>query len=192
MKIHNMQQFTPTKVTQGEEQCQESSKAQLGVLSAAKILADASKERAKTYTRRRKQPSEEPKELSEEELKKMMEIVLVEEIKAEALQVKYPIIDWETHTKGSRKYWKIIRSLVKERFRSAKPTKDKERALWVELKRLFKLDKDDVLGKSTKDISMNPLTMDTVWYMGSTSLYHQQRHESNVIKGYPIGTCIMI
>ncbi|GJZ67213.1 hypothetical protein Tco_0630453 [Tanacetum coccineum] len=32
-------QFTPTKVTQGEEQCQESSKAQLSVLSAAKILA---------------------------------------------------------------------------------------------------------------------------------------------------------
>ncbi|GJX18797.1 hypothetical protein Tco_0221474 [Tanacetum coccineum] len=46
------QRFTPTKVTQGEEQCQESSKAQLSVLSAAKILADASKEKVKTYTRR--------------------------------------------------------------------------------------------------------------------------------------------
>ncbi|GJW54398.1 hypothetical protein Tco_0098483 [Tanacetum coccineum] len=39
------------------------------------------------------QPTEEPKELSEEELKKMLEIVPVEEIKAEALQVKYPIIN---------------------------------------------------------------------------------------------------
>ncbi|GKD25835.1 hypothetical protein Tco_1232049, partial [Tanacetum coccineum] len=48
-----LQQFTPTKVTQGEEQCQESSKAQLSVLSAAKILADASREKVKTYTRRR-------------------------------------------------------------------------------------------------------------------------------------------
>ncbi|GKC23322.1 hypothetical protein Tco_1025472 [Tanacetum coccineum] len=48
-----LQQFTPTKVTQGEEQCQESSKAQLSVLSVAKILADASKEKVKTYTRRR-------------------------------------------------------------------------------------------------------------------------------------------
>ncbi|GJW34306.1 hypothetical protein Tco_0054338 [Tanacetum coccineum] len=102
------------------------------------------------------QPTEEPKELSEEELKKMLEIVPVEEIKAKALQVKYPIIDWEIHTEGSRKYWKIIRvrniteayqvfedmlkgfdredlvtlwSLVKERFRSAEPTKDMERAL---------------------------------------------------------------
>ncbi|GKA26162.1 hypothetical protein Tco_0712271 [Tanacetum coccineum] len=37
--------------------------------------------------------TEEPKELSEEDLKKMMEIVPVEEVKAEALQVKYPIID---------------------------------------------------------------------------------------------------
>ncbi|GJU89368.1 hypothetical protein Tco_1301791 [Tanacetum coccineum] len=44
-------QFTPTKVTQGEEQCQESSEAQLSVLSAAKILADASREKVKTYTK---------------------------------------------------------------------------------------------------------------------------------------------
>ncbi|GKC03727.1 hypothetical protein Tco_0995337 [Tanacetum coccineum] len=46
-------QFTPTKVTQGEEQCQESSEAQLSVLSATKILADASREKVKTYSRRR-------------------------------------------------------------------------------------------------------------------------------------------
>ncbi|GJS23522.1 hypothetical protein Tco_0452154 [Tanacetum coccineum] len=130
------------------------------------------------------QPTEEPKELSEEELKKMLEIVPVEEIKAEALQVKYPIIDWEIHTEGSRKYWKIIRvrniteayqvfedmlkgfdredlvtlwSLVKERFRSAEPTEDKERALWVELKRLFEPDKDDVLWKLQRYM-YDPLT----------------------------------
>ncbi|GJW38915.1 hypothetical protein Tco_0064760 [Tanacetum coccineum] len=48
-----VKKFTPTKVTQGKEQCQESSKAQLSVLNAAKILADASKEKVKTYTRRR-------------------------------------------------------------------------------------------------------------------------------------------
>ncbi|GKE21377.1 hypothetical protein Tco_1432889 [Tanacetum coccineum] len=45
-------QFTPTKVTQGKEQCQESSEAQLSILSAAKIFADASREKVKTYTRR--------------------------------------------------------------------------------------------------------------------------------------------
>ncbi|GJZ87886.1 hypothetical protein Tco_0659668 [Tanacetum coccineum] len=51
------QQITPTKVSQGEEQSQESSEVQLDVLSAAKILADASRERVKTYksyTRRRR------------------------------------------------------------------------------------------------------------------------------------------
>nr|GFC16796.1 hypothetical protein [Tanacetum cinerariifolium] len=39
------------------------------------------------------QQSEEPKELSEEELKKMMKLVPVEELYIEALQVKYPIIN---------------------------------------------------------------------------------------------------
>ncbi|GKA73374.1 hypothetical protein Tco_0779676 [Tanacetum coccineum] len=42
------EELTPTKVTQGEEQCQESSKAQLSILSAAKILTDASRERIST------------------------------------------------------------------------------------------------------------------------------------------------
>ncbi|GKC75283.1 hypothetical protein Tco_1126057, partial [Tanacetum coccineum] len=97
------------------------------------------------------QPTEEPKELSEEELKKMLEIVLVEEIKAEALQVgniteAYQV--FEDMLKGfEREDLVTLWSLVKERFRSAEPTEDKERALWVELKRLFEPDKDDVLWK---------------------------------------------
>nr|GEX81987.1 putative ribonuclease H-like domain-containing protein [Tanacetum cinerariifolium] len=82
--------------------------------------------------------------------------------------------DKEIHTKGSRIYWKIIRvrgitkayqifedmlkgfdredlvalwNLVKEKFSSAVPSEDKEKALWVELKRLFEPDADDVLWK---------------------------------------------
>nr|GEW60921.1 putative ribonuclease H-like domain-containing protein [Tanacetum cinerariifolium] len=117
-------------------------------------------------------PSNDPKEISEEDVQNMQEIVLVSEFKVEALQVKYPIIDWEIHTEGSRTYWKIIRvggiteeyqifkdmlkgfdkedlvalwNLVKEKFSSAVPNVDKEKALWVELKRLFKPDADDVL-----------------------------------------------
>nr|GEX89550.1 hypothetical protein [Tanacetum cinerariifolium] len=39
------------------------------------------------------QQSKEPKELSEEELKKMIDLVPVEELYIEALHVKYPIID---------------------------------------------------------------------------------------------------
>ncbi|GJX34694.1 hypothetical protein Tco_0246251 [Tanacetum coccineum] len=95
----------------------------------------------------------------------------------EALQTKYPIIDWEVYTEDSRMYWKIIRvgnhtevyqifedmlknfdrddlvklwSLVHERFNSTKPTKDKERELWVELKRLFEPVNDYELWKSQR------------------------------------------
>nr|GEW09852.1 hypothetical protein [Tanacetum cinerariifolium] len=49
------------------------------------------------------------KEVPEEKLKEIMELIPVEEVYVEALQVKYPIIDWEVHTEGERSYWKIIR-----------------------------------------------------------------------------------
>ncbi|GJU99215.1 hypothetical protein Tco_1553751 [Tanacetum coccineum] len=91
-----------------------------------------------------------------------MVIVPKEGMNVEALQTKYPIIDWEVYTEDSRKYWKIIRvgnhtevyqifedmlknfdrddlvklwSLVHERFNSTEPTEDKERELWVEFER---------------------------------------------------------
>nr|GEV21482.1 retrovirus-related Pol polyprotein from transposon TNT 1-94 [Tanacetum cinerariifolium] len=54
-------------------------------------------------------PTNDPKEMSKEDVKNMFEIVPVSEFKVEALQVKYPLIDWEIHSKGSRSYWKIIR-----------------------------------------------------------------------------------
>ncbi|GJY05882.1 hypothetical protein Tco_0371822 [Tanacetum coccineum] len=104
----------------------------------------------------------------------MIMVVPVEEVYVEALQVKYLIIDWEVYSEDTRKYWKIIRvrnhteayqtfddmlkkfdrddldklwSLVKEKFSSTDPTDDKERTLWIELKRLFKPDTDDILWK---------------------------------------------
>ncbi|GJS32123.1 hypothetical protein Tco_0530505 [Tanacetum coccineum] len=162
------------------------------------------------------QPIEEPKELSEEEIRLILVIVLAEEAKAEALQVKYPIIDWEVYTEGSRKYWKIIRvgyiikayqsfedmlkgfdredlvalwSLVKERFRSAEPTEDMEKALWVELKRLFEPDKDDVLWKLQRYIH-DHLT----WRLyGSCGVYHVSSIRGHDIymlteKDYPLST----
>ncbi|GJS06619.1 hypothetical protein Tco_0363415 [Tanacetum coccineum] len=48
------QHITPTKDLQSEEQNQEAFKAELSALSAAKILAEASKERVKTYNRRKR------------------------------------------------------------------------------------------------------------------------------------------
>ncbi|GJV40836.1 hypothetical protein Tco_1419276 [Tanacetum coccineum] len=97
----------------------------------------------------------------------------------EALQTKYPIINWEVYTEYSRMYWKIIRvgnhievyqvfkdmlktfdmddlvklwSLVQERFNSTEPIEDNEIEIWVELKGLFKPDADDELWKSQKHI----------------------------------------
>ncbi|GJW53333.1 hypothetical protein Tco_0097418 [Tanacetum coccineum] len=149
-----------------EELIQESSKRQ-------KI-----KKKKKKKDKESLKPVEEPKdkeeeeELSQEKIQQMMIIVLEQGMNVEALQTKYPIIDWEIYTEGSRKYWNIIRagnhtkvyqffydmlkafniedlvklwSLVKEKFTSTEPTEDKERELWVELKRLFEPDTDDEL-----------------------------------------------
>nr|GEX29689.1 hypothetical protein [Tanacetum cinerariifolium] len=118
------------------------------------------------------QQSEEPKKISEEELKKMMVLVPVEELYIEALRVKYPIIDWEIYSKGQRKYWKIKRvgnhtevyqifddmlkkfdredldrlgSLVKETSSKIEVTDEKEKKLWVELKILYETDSRDPL-----------------------------------------------
>ncbi|GJR76667.1 hypothetical protein Tco_0089032 [Tanacetum coccineum] len=57
------------------------------------------------------QTGKEPKaeELSQEQLHQMMMVFLVEEVYVEALQVKYPIIDWEIYFENLRKYWKIIK-----------------------------------------------------------------------------------
>ncbi|GKE46304.1 hypothetical protein Tco_1477562 [Tanacetum coccineum] len=94
------------------------------------------------------QPAEEEKELSQEDLQQMMMVVLVEEIYVEALQVNYPIIDWEDMLKVfDRDDLVMLWNLVKERFSSTKPTDDKERTLWVELKRLFEPNTDDTLWK---------------------------------------------
>nr|GFA46996.1 hypothetical protein [Tanacetum cinerariifolium] len=65
------------------------------------------------------------KDLSQERLQQMMVIIPEQGIHVEALQS----------------------NLVKERFSSSNQTKDKEIALWVELKRLFEPDEDDELCK---------------------------------------------
>nr|GEV08304.1 hypothetical protein [Tanacetum cinerariifolium] len=77
--------------------------------------------------------------LTQEDLQQIMMIILVEEVYVKALQVKY-LID-----------------LVKERFSTTEPTDDKEKELWVELKRLFKPDNDNTLWKLQKYMH-DPLT----------------------------------
>nr|GEV99414.1 hypothetical protein [Tanacetum cinerariifolium] len=49
-------------------------------------------------------PTDDPKEMSEEDVKTMLEIIIVTEFKVEALQAKYPLIDWEIYSEGSGTY----------------------------------------------------------------------------------------
>ncbi|GJX14012.1 hypothetical protein Tco_0205770 [Tanacetum coccineum] len=137
-------------------------KYQRNLAKIKKYQAYQSKPSTKTEKRNfymailKKHQTKDSKELSEEELKKMMEIVHVEEVCIEALQEKYPIIEWEIYSKEQRKYWKIIRvgnhtevyqtfeemlkrfdredldrlwSLVKKTFRTTDPIEDKENEL---------------------------------------------------------------
>nr|GEY15576.1 hypothetical protein [Tanacetum cinerariifolium] len=102
----------------------------------------------------------------------MMQLVTMEEVYMDDLQVKHPIIDWEIHTEGKKDYWKIIRlgghttvyqffvdmlkqldredlnqlwTLVKETLSIRLASSDKEKELWVELKRLFEPNFEDPL-----------------------------------------------
>nr|GFA05011.1 hypothetical protein [Tanacetum cinerariifolium] len=124
------------------------------------------------------------KGVSEEELKGMMQLVPLEEVYIEALKMKHPIMDWEIHTEGKREYWKIIRLgghtrayqffvdmlkqfdredlhqlwiLVKETFSIKLCTRDKEKELWVELKRLFKPKFEDQLWTYHQAFMHDPL-----------------------------------
>nr|GEU40206.1 hypothetical protein [Tanacetum cinerariifolium] len=123
----------------------------------------ASKEEGERFKRKRLRLDQDsakkiktPKEVSEENLKEMMQLVPVEEVYIEALQVKHPIIDWEIYSEGQRTYWKIIRlgghttTLVKETLSIRQATSDKEKELWVELKRLYEPDVKDQLWTRTQ------------------------------------------
>nr|GEV60087.1 hypothetical protein [Tanacetum cinerariifolium] len=92
------------------------------------------------------------KEVSQEDLNEMMHLVPVEEVYVEALQVKHPIIDWEIHTEGQRNYWKIIKLGG-----STTATSNKEKELWVELKRLFEPDVEDQLWTHTQALMHDPV-----------------------------------
>ncbi|GKA53207.1 hypothetical protein Tco_0746522 [Tanacetum coccineum] len=98
------------------------------------------------------QPKEEEKELLQEDLQQMMMVVTRWRSLVEALQDKICVIInvWFDHTEAlyncllAKDMLKIfdkddlvmLWNLVKERFSLTEPTNDKERTLWVELKRI--------------------------------------------------------
>ena len=117
------------------------------------------------------------KELTEEELKNMMNIISDEDLNIQLLQFRHPIVYWEIHSEGERRFWKIIRiggstqqyrlfsdmlrsfdrddldtlwRLVQEKFKSKSPSEEKEMELWVELKRLYEPTPTDELWDSQK------------------------------------------
>ncbi|GKD64567.1 hypothetical protein Tco_1306675 [Tanacetum coccineum] len=110
--------------------------------------------------------------LTDEKLKEMMELVHVEEVYVKALQVKRPIIGWYVHSDEHMACWKIVRvgdfvefyqtfedlvkrfdredldklwSLVQETYKTGHLIDDKEKQLYVELKRLYEPDPKDQL-----------------------------------------------
>nr|GEV86839.1 putative ribonuclease H-like domain-containing protein [Tanacetum cinerariifolium] len=149
-----------------------------------------------------------------------MEHFRVAKFKVEALQVKYPLIDWEIHSEGSRSYWKIIRvfgitqayqsfedmlkdfdredldtlwRLVKENFSTTMPTVDKEKALWVELTRLYEPNAYDVFWKLQRYMHY-PL----LWKLHSNCGVHQvssitRRHDMFMLteKDHPLSYGVM-
>nr|GEU33672.1 hypothetical protein [Tanacetum cinerariifolium] len=83
--------------------------------------------------------------------------------------------------------------LVKEKFSSAVPSKDKEKALWVELKRLFEPDANDVLWKLQRYMHA-PLTWKLYTDCGVHHVSSTRGHDIFMLieKYYPLSNGVMI
>nr|GEX15041.1 hypothetical protein [Tanacetum cinerariifolium] len=83
-------------------------------------------------------------EIFEEDLKEMMQLILVEEVYVETLQL-------------DREDLSHMWTLVKETLIIRQATNDKEKELWVELKRLFEPDVEDQLWTHTQALIHDPV-----------------------------------
>nr|GEW24708.1 hypothetical protein [Tanacetum cinerariifolium] len=140
-------------------------------------------------------PTVDPIEISKEDVQNMLQIIPMDEFKVEALQVKYPLIDWEIYSEGSKAYWRMIRvggitqayrsfedmfkdfdkedldalwRITKEKFSTSMPTQDKEKALWAELTRLYEPNVDYVFWKLQRYMQY-PI----MWKLHSNCRVHQ-------------------
>nr|GEU40445.1 hypothetical protein [Tanacetum cinerariifolium] len=198
---------TPTKSSTQEDQPED----RLGVLSAAKVLAEAL--RVHTYSRRRAVVSTGSGELDEEETQSIsrdagITLRLQEEIDAadrqrmaqrlkrkgqEVLEeyVKRQKIgeaSWSGEEQSAKKEKELSEEELQEL--STEPTDDKEKELWVEQKRLFEPDKDDVFQRYMHD----PLK----WRLYDTCGVHHVSTERGhdifmlIEKDYPLTKGLMI
>ncbi|GKB06211.1 hypothetical protein Tco_0834444, partial [Tanacetum coccineum] len=100
----------------------------------------------KSLEHSQEQQTKDPKELSEEELKKMMELVPIEEkITRVGNHTEVYQIFEEMLKKFNKEDLDRLWSLVKKTFSTSDHTEDKEKQLWVELKRLYEPDPRDQL-----------------------------------------------
>nr|GFA45131.1 hypothetical protein [Tanacetum cinerariifolium] len=112
-------------------------------VSPAVATASGSFSTTAIFTTASEQQSKEPKELSEEELKKMIELVPVKELYIKALHMKYPIIDWKSILKARESVGKLYELGII--LNTTEVTNEKAKELWVELKRLYEPDSRDPL-----------------------------------------------
>nr|GEX51707.1 hypothetical protein [Tanacetum cinerariifolium] len=132
--------------------------------------------------------------LLQESFKKLKAVeVSVSEFKVEALQVKYPIIDWEIHYEGSRSYWKII--IVGGITEAYQSFEDMLKGFDIEdlVALLFEPDAEDVLWKLQRYIHY-PIT----WKLYSNYGVHQvssttRRHDIFMLteKNYPLSNGVI-
>nr|GEU34536.1 ribonuclease H-like domain-containing protein [Tanacetum cinerariifolium] len=141
----------------------------------------------------------DPKEMSEEDVQNMLETILVSEFKVEALQVKVGGITKAYHSfedmlKGfDREDLVALWRLVKEKFSTIVPTVDKEKALWVELTRLFEPNTYDVFWKLQRYMH-DPLTWKWYTNCGVHRVSLTRRHDIFMVidKDYPLSNVVMI
>nr|GEV62883.1 hypothetical protein [Tanacetum cinerariifolium] len=124
-------------------------------------------------------PTVDPTEMSKDDVQNMLQIVPVAEFKVEALQVKEDL--------------DALWVLVKERFSTAVTTVDKEKALWVVLKRLYEPSADDVIWKLHR-YTQYPI----IWKLHSNCEVHQvssttRRHDMYMLaeKDYHLSNEVM-
>nr|GFA67365.1 hypothetical protein [Tanacetum cinerariifolium] len=91
-----------------------------------------------------------PEEVTEEKVKEMMHMVPIEEVYVEALQVKHPTIDW----KGR---FEPVMGISKKTLNIKPAVNDKEKELWVKLKRLYEPDVEDLLWTYTQHLMHAPV-----------------------------------
>ncbi|GKC45477.1 hypothetical protein Tco_1063199 [Tanacetum coccineum] len=90
-------------------------------------------------------------------------------------------------------YIEAIQDLIKKRFNSTEPTDDKEKELWVKLKRLFEPDNDDILWKLQRYMH-DPL----VWRLYDTCGVHhvstRRGHDIFMLleKDYPLSNGVLM